>query len=48
MLGTGTLSAGTATFSTSTLAVANHSITATYDGDGTYASSVSAPSAYSP
>ncbi|MCE9611135.1 MAG: DUF6288 domain-containing protein [Chthoniobacter sp.] len=47
VLGSGTLSAGTATFVTSTLAVANHSITATYGGDPTFDSSVSAPSAYS-
>ena len=31
VIGTGTLSSGTAAFATSTLAVANHSITATYE-----------------
>ncbi len=43
LLGSGSLSADTATFSTSTLAAGNHSITATYEGEGNYASSVSAP-----
>ena len=43
LLGIGSLSADTATFSTSTLAAGNHSITATYEGEGNYASSVSAP-----
>jgi autotransporter-associated beta strand protein len=46
VLGTGTLSSGTATFATSTLAVANHSITATFGGDATFGSSVSAPAAH--
>jgi hypothetical protein len=46
VLGTGTLSAGSATFATSALAVADHSITANYDGDTTFAGSISAPSAY--
>ena len=46
VLGTGTLSAGTATFATSALAVANHSVTANYGGDGTFTTSVSAPCAY--
>ena len=46
VLGSGNLSAGTATFSTSTLALASHAITASYTGDGTYAGSVSAASAY--
>ncbi len=47
VLGTGTLDgAGQATFATSTLAVASHSITATYGGDATFGGSVSAPSAY--
>jgi hypothetical protein len=40
-LGTGTLSSGTATFSTSILAVASHSITAEYSGDTNYAGSTS-------
>ena len=41
-LGTGTLSAGAvATFSTSALAAGAHSITAIYQGDGTFASSTS-------
>ena len=49
VLGSGTLSSGTATFITTStaLAVANHSITATYGGDSTYGGSVSTPSAYS-
>ncbi len=37
----------TATIATSSLPVANHSISATYGGDSTYAVSASAPSAYS-
>jgi hypothetical protein len=41
-LGSGNLTAGVATFSTSTLAVATHSITATYSGDTTYNTSTSA------
>ncbi|MCX6872923.1 MAG: DUF6288 domain-containing protein [Verrucomicrobia bacterium] len=45
-LGIGTLSSGTATFATSTLAVANHSVTASFGGDATFAGSVSAPLAY--
>jgi hypothetical protein len=47
VLGTGTLDgASQASFTTSTLAVASHSITATYDGDGTFGGSVSAPTTY--
>ena len=46
LLGSGTLSGGTATFTTGTLAVAAHSITASYGGDGSFGGSVSAPSAY--
>lgn len=38
-LGTGTLSGGRASTSISSLAIGSHSITATYDGDGTYAGS---------
>ena len=46
-LGTGTLDGtGTATFATSALAVAGHSVTATYGGDSNYAASVSPPCAY--
>jgi hypothetical protein len=41
-LGTGTLSGGTATFTTSALAVAGHSITASYGGDTNFAASTSA------
>jgi hypothetical protein len=40
-LGTGTLSSGQATFSTSTLSVAAHTITATYNGDTSFARSTS-------
>jgi subtilase family serine protease len=40
-LGTGTLNSGTATYSTSTLTAGAHTITATYGGDTTYASSSS-------
>jgi hypothetical protein len=46
VLGTDILSAGTATLVTSALAAANHSITATYGGDATFAASLSAPTAY--
>ena len=42
ILGTGTLSSGVATYSTSSLAVGNHSATASYGGSASYASSVSA------
>ena len=35
-IGTGTITAGVATFSTSTLAVGTHPITATYNGDSNY------------
>jgi hypothetical protein len=41
VLGTGTLASGTATFATSTLAMGAHSITASYGGDATFATSVS-------
>lgn len=41
-LGTGTLSSGTATYSTSSLAAGTHSITASYGSDSTYAVSTSA------
>ena len=40
-LGIGTLSGGTATFSTSALSAGSHSITAVYTGDNTYAGSTS-------
>ncbi len=40
-LGTGTLSGGVATLTTSSLAVGNRSITAVYGGDGTHAGSTS-------
>ena len=40
-LGTGTLSNGSATFATSLLSVGTHSITASYDGDGSYLASSS-------
>ena len=40
-LGSGTLSAGTATFSTSSLAAGAHSVTATYQGNATFAPSTS-------
>jgi hypothetical protein len=46
VLGTGTLSGGVASFTTGSLAVAGHSITATYSGDGNFAASISAASAY--
>ena len=42
-LGTGALSSGTATFLTSTLSVASHSITAVYGGDSNFTGSTSAP-----
>jgi len=41
VLGTGTVSGGEAKFSTSTLTVATHSITAVYSGDATFAGSTS-------
>jgi uncharacterized protein (TIGR03437 family) len=41
VLGTGTLTAGTATFSTSALSVATHSVTATYLGDPNFVTSAS-------
>ena len=40
-LGTGTISGGLATFSTSGLTAGNHTITAVYGGDGNYAGSTS-------
>jgi hypothetical protein len=40
-LGTGTLSGGVATFTTSSLSVATHSITAVYGGDGNFTTSTS-------
>jgi hypothetical protein len=39
VLGTGSLSGGLATFSSTALAVGTHTITATYNGDGNYVSS---------
>ena len=42
VLGTGTLSGGTATFFTAALAVGSHSITAAYSGDNNFAASTSA------
>jgi large repetitive protein len=42
-IGTGTLSSGVATFTTSALAVGNHPITASYGGDGNFNGSSSAP-----
>ena len=47
VLGFGTLSSGTATFTTSALAMGAHSITATYRGDSTFATSISPAFAYS-
>src|SRR5207253_758713 len=41
VIGTGTLSAGVATFSTGALSVATHSITAAYQGDGNFLTSTS-------
>jgi len=46
VLASGTLSAGLTTFTTSTLAVANHVLTATYGGDATTTGSDSVPYAY--
>jgi Bacterial Ig-like domain (group 3) len=43
VLGTGKLSLGKATFTTSTLAVGSHSITASYGGDVNFTASTSAP-----
>ena len=43
LLGTGTVSNGVATLTTTTLVAGTHSITAVYNGDATYASSQSAP-----
>ena len=40
-LGTGTLSGGTATYSTSSLAVSGHTITAVYGGDTNFTGSTS-------
>ncbi len=42
-IGTGTLSGGVATFSTSTIPTQTHIITATYGGDNNFAGSTSAP-----
>ena len=42
-LGTGTLSSGTAAFTTTSLSVGSHSITAVYSGDGNFATSTSSP-----
>jgi len=42
LLGTGTLTGGTATFTTSSLASGTHSITAVYGGDANDKSSTSA------
>jgi hypothetical protein len=42
-LGTGTLTGGVATVSTSELAVGSHVITATYGGNGSFAGSIAAP-----
>ena len=41
VLGTGTIAAGQATYATPDLAVGDHAVTATYEGDGTFASSTS-------
>ena len=46
VLGTGTLTAGQATYATSTLAAGGHSLTATYEGDASYAPSTSAVFSY--
>ncbi len=43
LLGTGTVSNGVATLTTTTLVAGTHTITAVYNGDGTYASSQSGP-----
>ena len=43
LLGTGAVSNGVATLTTSTLAAGTHTITAVYNGDATYASSQSGP-----
>jgi hypothetical protein len=43
VIGTGTLSGGTATFSTTALVAAGHSITAAYSGDGNFNTSTSTP-----
>jgi len=42
-LGSGALSGGVATYGTAALAVGTHTITATYNGDSTFASSASTP-----
>jgi Bacterial Ig-like domain (group 3) len=41
VLGTGTLSGGTATFTTSTLKAGNHTVTADYAGDTNFETSKS-------
>ncbi len=46
VIGTSTLSGGMAFFTTTSLAVAGHIITAEYSGDTNYSASVSAPCAY--
>jgi hypothetical protein len=43
VLGTGTVSGGVATLTTSSLPAGSYTITATYEGDGTYGASTSAP-----
>ena len=43
LLGTGTVSGGVATLTTTTLVAGTHTITAVYNGDATYASSQSGP-----
>jgi MYXO-CTERM domain-containing protein len=43
VLGTGAINGGVATLTTSTLAIGTHAITASYGGDTTYKSAVSAP-----
>ncbi len=47
VLGTSTLSSSTATFTIGTLAMGDHSVTATYGGDATFTTSVSTTFAYS-
>ena len=43
LLGTATVNAGSASVSTTALAIGNHQITASYGGDGTFGASASAP-----
>ncbi|PAW64012.1 MAG: hypothetical protein B9S38_16810 [Verrucomicrobiia bacterium Tous-C4TDCM] len=47
VLGAATLGSGAAAFPTSSLALASHTITATYEGDSLFGGSASAPFAYS-